>query len=147
MIALFALEVVFAALLASLNEIPPIYVAAVLMIVCQITLVVCYLSAALAIVQRIKNRGKKLVRKMTFRIAISSVGYIICIAATISFALWFPHPWGRFMTLNSIFIGLNVAGLMQVLALKPPPEQRLGGTSATTPSANSDRAGSAVSDH
>jgi len=101
----------------------PIYLTSVASFLVQLTLVVCYLTAAVAIARRIGSHGKKVVRRMTLRIVVSCLGYFICIAAIIAFALAYRHVWGRAMTLNAVFVGLNLAGLMQVLALKPAPQQ------------------------
>ena len=120
---LFAIEIVLSTVRALYpNSVAPSYASPVVAFIVQLTLIVCYLSAAVAIIRRIGSRGKTIVRRMTIRIAVSCLGYIICLAAIVAFSLSYQAVWGRGMTLNAIFLGLNLAGLMQVLALKPSPQ-------------------------
>lgn len=122
-VILFVLEAILATVRAIVPSSPfPIYVSSVVTFVIEVTLVACYLSAAVAIARRIGKHGKRAVRQMTLRITVSCLGYVICIAALIAFSISYQQVWGRSMTLNTIFIGFNLAGLMQVLALRPAPQ-------------------------
>lgn len=97
----------------------PVYISTAMLFIVTFTLVVCYLSAAIRIGRRIGHHGKSVIRRMTLRIALSSLGYIIIIIAAIVFAAVYHYVWGRSMPLNAIFVGFNLASIMQVLALKP----------------------------
>lgn len=97
----------------------PIYISSIVTFIVTATLIACYVSAAVSIARRIGTRGKKVVRHMTLRITVSSLGYVICLAALIAFAVAYTEVWGRAMTLNAVYLGLNLAGIMQVLALRP----------------------------
>lgn len=148
-VVLFVIEAITTALRAVFpRSVLPDYVSAVVAFIVDVTLVVCYISAAVAIARRIGKRRKRIVRQMTIRITVSSLGYFICIAGIIAFALAFQNVWGRGMTLNAIFVGFNLAGLMQVLALKPAPQHKLKSSSHHTPSnGKSSSTGKPDSDH
>lgn len=137
-VALFVIEAILATVRALVPQsVLPVYISSIVAFIVEVTLVVCYLSAAVAIARRIGTRGKTLVRKMTVRIAVSSGGYVICLAALISFAVAYQQVWGRAMTLNSVFVGLNLAGLMQVLALRPVPRKSKASKDASSSHATS----------
>jgi hypothetical protein len=66
---------------------------------------------------------------MTLRVAISTAGYVIMFVALICQATMAERVWARQLTLNGMFVGVNWASLMQVIALRP-----IGSQSATTSS-------------
>lgn len=126
MVLLFVIEAAMEAVRVLFPQsLIPIYVSCIVAFLVETALVACYLSAAVMITRRIGRHGKNAaVRSMTVRIAVSCVGYGICLASMIAFAVAYQHVWGKSMTLNAIFLGFNIAGIMQVLALKPAKEPK-----------------------
>jgi len=120
MVLIFAIEIACNVLRVVLPAIPfPVYLSSALGLLVALVLVICYTTAAVAIIRFIGPHRKTAVRKMTIRMVISSIGYWICIGSLIAFSISYQEVWGRSMTLNAMFLGLNLAGLMQVLALRP----------------------------
>jgi hypothetical protein len=124
-IGLFLIEIICSALRAILKDSPvsPIFISIAIYLITATALIVCYITCAVAIAKRIGAFGgqgrKGKIRTMSLRIALSSGGYVIVVISIIMFAIFSQRVWGRSMTLNSVFIGLNLAGFMQVFALKP----------------------------
>lgn len=122
---LFVIEIVCDALRLSTQKLGPIsiYISLALYLLVAVVLAVCYVATSALIMRKISElgvkSGKRLIRKLTLRIVISAGGYFVLILGIISFAIFSQFVMGRAVSLNIIFIGFNLAGIMQVIALRP----------------------------
>lgn len=105
-----------------------IYISLALYLLIATSLAVCYIVTALMIKKRVAEMGiksgKGIIRSLTTRIVVSSSGYIVYIISLIAYAIFNQQVLGRQICLNICFIGLNLAGIMQVYALRPTGNYR-----------------------
>lgn len=100
----------------------PIYISAAICAIISIILIVCYVSCAIGIATKLSGKmgnRRNQVWTMSIRIAISSLGYTIVVVSMICLGVFLQRVWGRPMTFNAIFVGLNLSSIMQVIALQP----------------------------
>jgi hypothetical protein len=121
---LFIIEIICDVLRVTLKRLgfSPIIISIILYVIVAVTLIACYVSCAIAIGRRISgSMGKRRAKvwAMSLRIVISSSGYLIMVISIIIFAIVQQRVYGRGASLSAVFIGINLAGLMQVLALRP----------------------------
>ena len=74
---------------------------------------------------------------MSLRVAASSSGYILFAIVWILYVIYAGHPWGVQLTLNGAFLGDNIAGLLQVVAIRPiHPNRKVRKRSSATASSS-----------
>lgn len=142
--ALFFIEILCDALRASTSKTGnwSIYISLVLYTIVAIVLVVCYITTAVLIMRKISQlgvkSGKDIIKSLTYRMVTSSAGYIIVIAALISYAIFSQLILGRGITLNLVFIGFNLAGISQVYSLRPINRAKSSTSGGSKPSSGID---------
>jgi len=100
-----------------------VYLTQAFYIVTCIILVICYLVCAHEITRRLSSGGtvkrKRYIRNMNIRFALSTAGYIIFIISMAASIPVVSHPWGFKCVFNGMYLGLNIAGILQVYSLQP----------------------------
>lgn len=119
-----------------------VYLTQAFYIVTCIILVICYLVCAHEITRRLSSgnhvKRKRYIRNMNIRFAVSTAGYIIFIISMAASIPVVSHPWGFKCVFNGMFLGLNIAGILQVYSLKPSGNHSSTSSRGTNKKTNSD---------
>ena len=125
-VALFVIEIVVSTLRSTVQGVLPIspnYISIILYGLTAIALIIFYLTTAIAVMLRLRkmknDRAKKAVQLMSIRVAASSIGYFLFFVVWILYVFYAGMPWGVNLTLNGALLGDNIAGLLQVAAIRP----------------------------
>lgn len=80
----------------------------------------CYLICMVEILRRVSKLKKRdQWQIVTFRFAITSLGYLLLLLAEIIYFVWLENPWGTKIALNLFYIALNWIATGTVVSLKP----------------------------
>ena len=99
--------------------------------------------------QKMKNdRAKRAVHLMSVRVAASSLGYVLFAVIWILYIVYAGLPWGVQLTLNGAFLGDNIAGMLQVVAIRPiHPNRKVRKRSSATASSSDNIKGTGRHDY
>lgn len=125
--ALFLVEIIcniLRALFEGKLSISPNYISIALYLVVSVSLIIFYLVVTARVIKRLQEmqhnrRAKLAIRVMAARVATSTSGYAMFTIGFILYVLFASRAWGLQLSLNLVFFGENVAGLLQVIAIRP----------------------------
>lgn len=132
-VVLFAVEIICGALRATVQgkvPVSPNYISVGFYLIVALVLIIAYITVTILVINRLRKmrnpRSKHAIRVMTLRVAASTSGYALFAIGFILYSTIAGRPWGVTISLNLAFLGENIAGLLQVIAIRPISASKKG---------------------